>query len=67
MGPFLVVIGVLSYYFAYPLSRFGEQLDAIGSKTRWSEVEPAEWNVWLTKLMAVGVAVAGLAWFSTAL
>jgi hypothetical protein len=67
MGPFLVVIGALSYYFAYPLSRFSEQLDAIGSKTRWSEVEPAEWKVWLTRVMAVGIAVAGLAWFSTGL
>jgi hypothetical protein len=67
MGPLLVVFGVLSYRFAYSISRFGEQLDAIGSKTRWAEVEPAEWNVWLTKVMAAGVAVAGIAWFSTAL
>jgi len=52
--------GVLIFRYAYGITRFGEQLDAIGSKTSWDEVEPAEWNVLLTKGAGVVVALFGL-------
>jgi len=61
-GPLLAIFGVISYRYAYALSKFGEQLDAIGSTTRSSQVEPADWNVLLTKLTGAGAAVFGVGW-----
>lgn len=52
----LIVANVLIYRYAYTVARFKEQVDAIGSKRSASEVEPAEWNVTLTK----GTAVFGV-------
>ena len=40
-----VLFGFVVMKWAYELSRFGEQIDAIGSKRKWSEVEPADWKV----------------------
>lgn len=59
LGFVLLVFGGGSAYFARPLTRFSEQIDAIGSKTRASEVEPAEWNVMLTRVVGVVLAVIG--------
>jgi hypothetical protein len=50
--------GILTFRFAYGIARFSEQWDAIGSKTSWDEVEPADWNVMLTK--ASGLVLVGL-------
>jgi len=44
----------------YELSRFEERLDAIGSKRSWSEVEPADWTVALTRVFGVGITLFGL-------
>ncbi|MXR53085.1 hypothetical protein GRX03_15920 [Halovenus sp. WSH3] len=55
-GLFLIVVGGIDVAYARPLARFGEQIDAIGSTRSWSEVEPAEWKVWLTKVGG-GVAI----------
>jgi hypothetical protein len=57
LGFFLVVIGVVGFRYARGITRFGEQMDSIGSKTRMSEVEAADWNVALTK---IGSALAAL-------
>lgn len=57
-GVLLLVFGAFSVRFARPLSRFSEQADAIGSTTPASEVEPAEWKVFLTKLS--GMVFVGL-------
>jgi hypothetical protein len=59
-GVFLMLIGGVSVKFARGMARFGEQLDAIGSKRRWSEVEPADWNVALTKIGGAVAFVIGL-------
>jgi len=59
-GMFLMLIGGVSFKFAHGMARFGEQLDAIGSKRRWSEVEPADWNVALTKFGGALAFVIGL-------
>ena len=59
-GLSLVAIGILMYRHPYYLSRLGEQLDAIGSRTRVSEVEPAGWNVFLTKVIGGGIVLFGL-------
>lgn len=53
-------IGALVFRYAYGFARFGEQLDAIGSTTSWDEVEPAGWNVLLTKLSGLLIVGFGL-------
>ena len=58
--------GALVIRFARPLTRFGEQLDAIGSTTRPSEVEAATWNVLLTKAVGVIFVGGGLFWIVSA-
>jgi hypothetical protein len=60
-GLVLVVFGAVGAKFARGVARFNEQLDAIGSTTPASEVEPAGWNVALTRLGGVVVAAIG-AW-----
>ena len=60
-GLLALVGGTTIYYYAEGLTRFSEQLDAIGSKTRMEEVEPADWNVALTRFAGAVVAFVGLA------
>ncbi|WP_235853623.1 hypothetical protein [Halosimplex salinum] len=59
-GVLLTGFGALSTRFAYGFARLSEQFDAIGSKTPASEVEPAEWNVALTRIVGVLLALVGL-------
>lgn len=59
VGTIPIAIGVLVYRYAYRITKFAEQLDAIGSKTPLSSVEPAEWNVMLTKGIAVMLVIFG--------
>ena len=61
------MFGALNVRFAYGFARFGEQLDAIGSKRRASEVEPAEWKVGLTKVTGVVLALIGVYLIATGL
>lgn len=67
LGPFVVVLGAGIFKFAYGLTRFNEQWDAIGSKTPASEVEPADWNVALTRFVGAAIAVGGLLWILSSL
>ena len=60
-GLLALVGGPLMYYYAEGLTRFSEQLDAIGSTRPMEEVEPAGWNVLLTRLVGAVITVAGLA------
>ncbi|ELZ93970.1 hypothetical protein C440_10133 [Haloferax mucosum ATCC BAA-1512] len=60
-GVLSVFGGVVIYRHAYGFTKFSEQIDAIGSKTPADEVEPAEWNVMLTKL--AGLFFVGLGLF----
>lgn len=55
---FLLVFGLPGAIWPYRIARFGEQIDAIGSTREESEVEPADWNVMLTRIAGVGM-VAG--------
>lgn len=52
MGIALIGVGAVIYRYAYAITRFSEQLDAIGSTRGVSNVEPATWNVILTKGLA---------------
>lgn len=60
-GSLALIGGPLLYYYAEGLTRFSEQLDAIGSTRPMEEVEPAGWNVMLTRIVGAVVAFAGLA------
>lgn len=62
-GLLVVAVGGGLYRFARPLARFSEQLDAIGSTTSADEVEPADWKVWLYRVIAVLIVVAGVGLF----
>ena len=42
------------------LAQLEEQIDVIGSRRSWSEVEPAGWKVALTRIVGVAVSVFGL-------
>lgn len=66
LGPVVLLGGVAIYRYAREISRFQEQIDAIGSKTPKHEIEPADWNVALTKVLGGFVAVGGLWWLLTA-
>lgn len=67
LGPFVVVFGFGIFKFAYGLTRFNEQWDAIGSKTPASEVEPADWNVAITRFIGAAIAVGGVLWILSSL
>ena len=44
----------------YRLAKFGEQIDAIGSKRRLTKVEPTDWNVTLTRRLGPVLSFLGL-------
>ena len=56
----LLVAGVPCALWPYRMARLGEQFDAVGSKTPQSEVEPAGWNVMLTRVVGVAMTLTGL-------
>ncbi|WP_436906717.1 hypothetical protein [Halosimplex marinum] len=60
VGLVVVAVGAVMVRYAYGISRFSEQLDAIGSTTPAHEVEPAAWNVALTKIGGGLVIAFGL-------
>lgn len=56
-----LVVLVLSGYGAihpHKSATFLEQIDAIGSKRRYADVEPANWNVILTRITSLLMAIA---------
>ena len=63
LGTLLVGFGLLGAVWPYRVARFEEQLDAIGSKRSWDEVEPAEWKVTLTRGIGVVFVLFGVAVF----
>ena len=56
---FFLGFGIPQAVWPYEAARFEERLDSIGSKRRWSEVEPADWKVTLTRVVGVGMALVG--------
>ena len=55
-----LAFGVPNALWPYPIARFGERLDSIGSKRRWDDVEPADWKVTLTRGLGVLMAAGGV-------
>ena len=62
VGFLMSIGGAVVYWYARALTRFSEQIDAIGSTTDPAEVEPAGWNVFLTKAFAAFFVLFGLFW-----
>ena len=60
VGFVLVLFGLPMAIWPYKLTRFEEQMDAIGSTRSWSEVEPADWKVLLNRALGVVFVVVGL-------
>ncbi|KAB1187157.1 MULTISPECIES: hypothetical protein [Haloferax] len=62
VGVGFLAIGLSGAVKPYQVTRFLEQLDAIGSKTSWDEVEPADWNVTLTRFGGIFMTALGVAY-----
>lgn len=60
IGFIMLLFGLPGALAPYKVARFGEQLDAIGSKTRSRDVEPADWNVLLTRVVGIGMTLVGV-------
>lgn len=61
LGVMLLLLGAPGTLYPYKLTRLGEQLDAIGSTTPAREVEPARWNVLITRIVSGAMVVFGSA------
>jgi len=46
----VILLGGLMAFRPYEGARFQEQVDAIGSTRRYSDVEPTDWNVLLYRI-----------------
>jgi len=51
---FLLLYGILAAVWPYHVEWVNKKYDAIGTKRFWSEVEPAEWKVFLVRLFGIG-------------
>lgn len=60
-GLFVALFGVVGVIWPYRVARFEEQMDSIGSKRRFGEVEPTDWRVTLTRVVGGVFVVLGLA------
>lgn len=59
-GILLVVVGAPCAIWPYKAARFEEQLDSIGSKRSWSQIEPAKWKITYTRVAGFGMAILGI-------
>ncbi|WP_132061429.1 hypothetical protein [Halorussus amylolyticus] len=59
VGLVLFVGGAVGARYAHVLAKWDEQMDAIGSKRRLSEVEPAMWKVTFVLLSCAASALVG--------
>lgn len=62
LGVVMLVFAGLGIAYPYKVARIGEMLDAIGSTRNLDAVEPAQWNVLLTRILSVVLALVGLWW-----
>ena len=67
LGLLVTGVGLAVAFKPYPVARFNERLDAIGSTTPWDEVEPAGWRVTLTRCTGLGFVIVGVTLLSLAL
>ncbi|MFC7073771.1 hypothetical protein ACFQJ7_07810 [Halovenus rubra] len=55
----LLVFGLPAAVWPYKIARFNERLDGIGSRRSWSEIEPADWRIALTRVIGIGMTGIG--------
>lgn len=60
-GLLFVLPGLIASIWPYRVARLRETLNAIGSTRSLSDVEPAGWNVTLTRIIGIVAIVVGLA------
>lgn len=56
----LLAFGLPGAVWPYKVARFEEQLDSIGSKRAWHEVEPADWKVTVTRIIGLAMVTFGI-------
>jgi hypothetical protein len=61
IGLVLTLIGLFAVVWPYWVARFRVTLRAIGSTRTLSEVEPAGWNVMLTRVAGIVITAVGVA------
>jgi hypothetical protein len=57
-GLFFLTVGVAMARWPYTISRWNEIIDAIGRKSA-GRVEPADWQVTLTRLLGIALSIVG--------
>ncbi|MFC7205114.1 hypothetical protein ACFQJC_16470 [Haloferax namakaokahaiae] len=62
VGVMFLAFGLPGAVFPCRVTKLGEQIDAFGSKTPRDEVEPAEWNVTLTRFGGIFATALGVAY-----
>lgn len=62
VGLFLAAFGLPGAIWPYRVARFQERVQGIGSTRSWSEIEPADWNVSVTRVGGIVLTVVGLLW-----
>jgi len=60
LGLFFLGTGLYGAIRPYELARFTEQIDALGSRHDVGSVEPTDWNVRLTRLVSLFLALCGV-------
>lgn len=59
-GFFSLLFGVVLAGRGRTVANYTERLDSIGSKTEWSEVEAAEWKVFVYRGLGAGLLLLGI-------
>ena len=62
VGAVLLVFGLPGAVWPERVATFEEQLDSIGSRRSWSEVEPTDWKVGFTRASGILMTVIGALW-----
>jgi hypothetical protein len=62
IGFFLLVYGLPGAVWPHRVAKLGEQLQSIGRKGPFSEVEPTDWNVGLTRVLGILATITGTLW-----
>jgi hypothetical protein len=57
-----IVVGIPAAIWPYRTARFAERWNAIGSKRRWSAVEPADWRVTVERIVGTLLTGFGVAY-----
>jgi hypothetical protein len=60
VGLVLLAFGLPGAIWPYRVTRFAERVQGLGSKRSWDEIEPADWNVSVTRVAGIVFTVVGV-------